>query len=222
MQELFKNNPNLLTELRASISESRLKKYMGLAGNDEVKAILLYQWNARLAQSLYIYLQGWEICLRNKLNNFLSWKYNRNWPYDQARCVRQLSKTEMRRLSEAVQRQESERRASPASTSAIVADLSAGFWVALLSSSYDVPYAWRYNLARVFPHDTMLVRPAAWEACDRILSLRNRVAHHEPILHLPLDQRYVEMQRIVAAMCPGTFVYCEETCSFREVWGQRP
>ena len=32
-----------------------------------------------------------------------------------------------------------------------VADLSAGFWVALLNASYNIAFSWRYNLARIFP-----------------------------------------------------------------------
>jgi hypothetical protein len=104
----------------------------------------------------------------------------------------------------------------------IVADLSAGFWVSQLSGSYEVPYSWRYNLGRVFPHDKALEIKTAWTLCDGLLTLRNRVAHHEPIFHLPLDERHRDLQRMVAAMCRATYAFAEATCSFRAVWGARP
>ena len=222
MQEILADNPQLLKDLKSSISEPRLNRYVNMSNGDEEKAILLYQWNSQLSQSLYIYLQGWEVCLRNKLNFFLIWKYGKNRPYDQDRFVRQLTREDKKRLSKSIKRQEADRNLSPAPTSAIVAELTAGFWVSLLSKSYDVPYSWRYNLGRIFPNDKALDRPAAWEACDRLLVLRNRIAHHEPILHLPLEQRHVEFQRIVAAMCTGSHALCEETCNFRSVWSRRP
>lgn len=103
-----------------------------------------------------------------------------------------------------------------------MADLSAGFWVSQFSNSYAVPYAWRYNLKRIFPNDAALDLRAAWTICDEMLGLRNRVAHHEPILHLPLEQRHRDLQRIAAAMCSATHAYCEASCSFQEIWRRKP
>ncbi|KQT87123.1 hypothetical protein ASG48_17315 [Aurantimonas sp. Leaf443] len=186
-----------------------------------MRAVELYQWNAKLGQSLYIYLQGWEIRLRSKLNGFLVWKYIANWPYDE-RAPRQMNASDRRRLQEARQRQEMQRSVQAAPTSAIVADLSAGFWVSQLSGSYRIPYVWRHNLPRVFPHDRVLDAKDAWAICNDLLILRNRVAHHEPILQLPLDRRMRDLKRVVAAMCPATQAYCEASCSFDAVWRARP
>ena len=72
-------------------------------------------------------------------------------------------------------------------TDAIVADLSAGFWGSLLTRRYDVRFTWRYNLGRIFPNAAGLTRGAVWPICDGLLDLRNRVAHHKPIFHLPLE-----------------------------------
>lgn len=221
MQATFGENISLLDDFKNSISLPRFLTYKNIANGDELRAIELYQWNARLSQSLYIYLQGWEVCLRNKLNSFLVWKHNSNWPYDD-RAVRQLNGNDTRRLREAKSRQEAQRKLKAAPTSAIVADLSAGFWVSQMSSGYDIPYSWRYNLPRVFPHDKVLEPRSAWAICNDMLTLRNRVAHHEPVLQLPLDQRVRDLKRVVAAMCPATYAYCEISCSFDDVWRARP
>ena len=45
----------------------------------------------------------WEISLRNRLNEFLIWKFNAKWPYD-SRAVRNLKSNENRRLQETIAR----------------------------------------------------------------------------------------------------------------------
>jgi hypothetical protein len=62
------------------MSAPRISRYLDLAGGDLTTAIRLYRWNALLAQSLYVYVQGWEVCLRNKLDRFLSNRYGADWP----------------------------------------------------------------------------------------------------------------------------------------------
>lgn len=218
MQEIFGENVQTRHDFISLISKERFARYLAASDGDEARAVSLYCWNMRVAQSLYVYLQCWEVALRNRFNGFLSWKYNASWPYDDARFVRNLTNDDKRRLSETKSRQERDRRVSPVSTPAIVADLSAGFWVSLLSKRYDIPYVWRHNIRRVFPHDQTLDRQAAWAKCDRILTLRNRVAHHEPIYSLPLQDLYQDLEQLVGAMCPATKEFAQASCNFRQVW----
>ena len=216
-------NEEDVMSMKDSLSQSRFSRYLASAGGDEARAIELYQWNTLTAQSLYVYLQCWEIAFRNKADSFLRWKFRSNaWPYDARRAVRSLARDESRRLQETINRQEQKRKLSPVSTDAIVADLSAGFWVALLSTSYEVPYAWRYNLKRIFPNDNQLDRKTAHGMSERILNLRNRIAHHEPIYGLALYQTYAELQRLVAAMCADTDAFARSNCTFLAVLARQP
>jgi hypothetical protein len=122
MQEKFQKDSKLVEQFKNSLSSAR-RETNGI----DIEAVKLYQWNAKVSQSLYIYLQTWEICLRNKLNDFLSWKYGIDWPHDETRAVRQLKSNEQKRLKETIERQRREREVPHPSTSTIVADLSAGF-----------------------------------------------------------------------------------------------
>lgn len=218
MQDVFGNDSAALDQLARSISQPRLSKYLQAAGGHLGHALALYRWNALLAQSLYTYVQAWEVCLRNRLDQFFAWKYSVNWPYDQ-RFIRNVNGSDRRKILDAIQRQESGRGHSPVPTSAIVADLSAGFWVAQFS--YDIPYSWRHNIARIFPNDSMTSRAARAVATD-ILEIRNRIAHHEPIFNQPLRDRHAEMRRMVAGMCTPTFRYAESMCSFAQTMTKRP
>jgi hypothetical protein len=205
-----------------SISTPRISRYILSAKGDELKAIDLYRWNAELSQALYIYLQAWEICFRNKVNNFLIWRYRANWPYDQTRLVRQLSWTDKSRLHKTTERQQQERKCNPAPLSAIVADLSLGFWVSQLSAHYDSHHVWKHNIKRIFPNENALERRSAWTISDELLRLRNRIAHHEPIFHLNLEQHHRDIQRMTAAMCEATHQFAEASCTFQTVFKARP
>jgi hypothetical protein len=220
MQVQFQNDPSLVAAFKKTLSAPRFASYLRAAENNDMLAAKLYQWNSIASRSLYIYLQSWEICLRNRVNDFLCWKYNSVWPYDADRAVRNLKSHDKRKLFEAIERQRTERNIRQPSTSMVVADLSAGFWVSQMN--YDGTYGWKHNLKRIFPNDSELDQKAAWAICDRLLTLRNRVAHHEPIFRLPLDERHDELRRIVRAMCAGSSAFAESNCTFREAWEQRP
>jgi hypothetical protein len=222
LQGDFFDDLTKVARFRRSLSEARIQRYLAACRGEETDAVKLYAWNGYLSQALYLSLQTWEIALRNRLNAFLCWRYNHAWPYDHGRAVRQLASGEARRLREATQRQEQKRKSPKVPTDAIVADLSAGFWVALLTKSYDVPFAWPHNLPRVFPNDRSLRRAVAASECGAMLDLRNRIAHHEPIFHLPLVARHKTLMRLISAMCDGSHDYALASCRFLAIWNARP
>jgi len=221
-QGSFLGNQSQVTSFRETLSPARFARYLNAASGDETMAVELYAWNSKLSQSLYFPLQAWEIALRNRLNRFLCWKFGQSWPYERDRALRQMTRSEVRRLEEAIDRQRQKRKTHNVPTDAVVADLSAGFWVALLTKSYDVPFTWRYNLPRVFPHGGRLSRSDAATMCDSLLDLRNRIAHHEPIFHLALPDKRSELDVLLLAMCTGTYEFTAQSCDFASVWAEKP
>ena len=155
------------------------------------------------------------------MSSFLCWKYNPKW-FEDPRALRAFGKPENEKLSKTILRQQQDRGSLPTGDQ-IVADLSAGFWVSLLSTRYDVPFTWRYNLsARVFINDATIDRQMASNMCSGLLNLRNRVAHHEPIFHLDLVQMRADLDRILNGLCDATQQYLSSTCSFAQIWANRP
>ncbi|HEX2763038.1 MAG TPA: Abi family protein [Allosphingosinicella sp.] len=222
MQAIFLEDEGKINSFVASISKPRLTKYLQESGGKMKDALLLYHWNSQLSQALYLPLQSWEIALRNKLNDFLCFKYGPNWPYD-PRAVRNLTGKDARRLQETIGRQTIDRNGVPPTTNQIVADLSAGFWVSQLGTSYAVPYGWHNNLKwRVFTNDQTMTREVAAGICNDLLDLRNRVAHHEPIFLRPLDAMKADLDDILNALCAGTAAYMASACSFAEIWAAKP
>lgn len=222
MQDNITLDVKFATQFQSSLSSKRFAKYLNETDSNVSVAINLYKFNTQISQSFYTYLQAWEICLRNKINDFLIWKYNDRWPFDDTRALRNLKNDDKKRIQEAIIRQKTKRKTERPTTCSIVSDLSAGFWVSQLSGAYSVPYIWKHNLKRVFPNNTIINEIELRDICAELLVLRNRIAHHEPIFHLPLVDVHKKLTKIVAAMCEATSIFAINTCNFEAMWSQNP
>ena len=72
-------------------------------------------------------------------------------------------------------------RQIPVSEGKIIAETTFYLWKRLYSGEYDQTL-WRTTLKRTFPNRT-LKRPRIAEQLEHIYQARNRLAHHEPVLH---------------------------------------
>ncbi|MBY3101311.1 hypothetical protein HFO69_26995 [Rhizobium laguerreae] len=226
VQAIFENNTTKIDSLKTSLSPYRWATYLAHGEGDPIMAIRLYHWNTQLSQSLQVYLHGWEVCLRNRLSAFLAWKYSTSeWAFN-TKLLRSLPGKDEAKIREAIKRQTDLRGKGYVTTAAVVADLSAGIWVSLLSKACEIPLAMRGtpggNLYRIFPNARNSSRDEYWSKCDRILSVRNRVAHYEPVLHLALPEIFDEMQTVLGAMCATTQEFFEVASDFPSVFGNRP
>jgi hypothetical protein len=222
MQAVFSEHEQRVKAFRRTLSEPRFARYLRASKGLELDAVYLYHWNCCLAQSLYFSLHMWEIALRNRLNTYLCGKYGPDWPYDDVRAVRNFTTLDRKRLRKTIDKEEWERDMSPVPTGVIVADLSAGFWVSQLSKSYDLAYSWRKELYRIFPHEPTIQRATASNICTRLLDVRNRVAHHEPIFQMDLPEIRDDLDRMLAALCETSFAYASAACTFRAVLNAGP
>ena len=222
MQQNFTYDLAAAAAFRLSTSHSRFERYLKTTDDNQLDALMLYRWNTLVSQSLYPSLQAWEICFRNKINNFLKCKYGDRWQFDTSKAFRNFKKIDQRRVLEAVNRQQRQRNTQFPSSCSIVADLSVGFWVSQLSEGYFVPYSWNYNISRVFPNSSIISHKEAHNICSKLLILRNRIAHHEPIFHMPLDEINKNLLCIIEAMCETTSIFAKDTCNFEDVWKYRP
>jgi hypothetical protein len=221
MQAVFSQHEQRVKAFRGSVSEPRFARYLTAANQLELNAIYLYDWNCRLAQSLYFPMHMWEIVLRNKLNAFFCARYTPAWPYS-PQFVRNLTDMDGRRLKKAIEKQERDRHVSPVPTGCVVAELTAGFWVSQLSRAYDLPHVWRTNLLRIFPNESNISRLTANNVCSDLLDVRNRIAHHEPIFLMPLEEIRVGLDRMLAGMCETSHQYAKAACTFNAVFDVGP
>ena len=184
----FSYSQEVLTELESSLSPERMSTYVqAVSKQDKEEAVRLYIWNIALSSAFYGMLQVLEVTLRNAMHSQLAANYGPTW-YDNPLVglddgsTRRIQNAKIRLTRTGHQR---------ISTGRVVAGLSFGFWVSLLGhggrmaelnrrANYEMTL-WRPVLRHAFPHAGSLTRKQAHAALDPLRTLRNRIAHHEPI-----------------------------------------
>jgi hypothetical protein len=221
MQAIFLDDDSRVNAFVTSVSKPRLRKYLKSRNGDIRSALLVYHWNSKLSQSLYLPLQTWEIVLRNKFNEFFIYKYGKNWPYSIS-ARRNFTKYDRNALIKAITRLSNKSTTEP-STDRIVAALSAGFWVNQFRKTYEAHYGWQKNLtSKIFVNNASVTRHQAEAISADLLELRNRVAHHEPIYSLDLRDLRDNIDFMLRAMCPAAADYMSSACSFADLWNEEP
>ena len=192
-----------------------------------------YQENLRLSQKVYPFLHFFEIVLRNHLQPILHTEdpqwfegslANGNFQYRGTL----LKSNSRRQLNRAYSKLSTNKIYMP-SQDLIIAELTLGFWVELLSHHYSKEL-WVYNpqksdnLKLLFPNLTaqnspysnnIVVKTRIYPRLKAINILRNRVFHHEPIWRkenfncLPQDQRNRLLQDTNSATIDFNLIFKE-------------
>ncbi|MBT9557811.1 MAG: Abi family protein [Myxococcales bacterium] len=211
--------PEASDELRKSISAPRFRTYEGATATAR-DALLLYAWNARASAAFYVSLQGLEVTLRNAFHREMGAKFGEDW----LTASRSSLLAEQRRLvDEALtQLQKLGRGQGPDD---VVAALSLGFWLSLLTKSYET--LWRQALYRVFSNAKAVTgrglnRPDALDKLNHIRVLRNRIAHHEPIFQRHLEADAKSISDVIRWMSPETADWYSSISDLSAVLVERP
>ncbi|MFI5532259.1 hypothetical protein ACIA8O_27370 [Kitasatospora sp. NPDC051853] len=176
-------------------SEARLAPYL-LAGGSPTRAAALYVWNIEVSAAFVGPLNCLETTLRNSVHRELTAKYS--GPHWWRRAP--LNPQSTQKITEAEQKLTRRGRPTPGPDS-VVAELSFGFWVSLLSRAYD-RHLWVPALHRAFPHFSGR-RHDLHDALTSLLLFRNRIMHHEPIHHRALADDHAKLYRVLGYLSPG-------------------
>ena len=91
-----------------------------------------------------------------------------------------------------------------------------GFWCGILKKHYGATL-WIPHLHKAFPKKR-LGRYDVQRRLNGIRELRNRIAHHECILHLDLGVEYANVLDTLDWICPVTRSWIETHSSFSALW----
>ncbi len=170
-----------------ALSVARFGTYVAWTGGDEALALQLYTYNSKLSEALHRPLHMLEITLRNVTDRRMAAVYGPAWmdipgvrltPYQNA-CIanaRDMLRKQRKALAH----------------DPVVAELTFGFWTSLFGGSSH--HLWQH-LRTMFNAQGLQRRPVNQMLTDMRI-LRNRVAHHEPILLLPLHDRYTALHEL--------------------------
>lgn len=158
-----------------TLGDARYRSFLTSTDGLECEAIDLYIWNIRASTAIFELIAVLEVALRNSIVHRLSDMSDGNW-IEFLRPL--LTDRASFSLSEAIERSTSS--AGEFREQQVVSELSLGFWVLLYSRRYEMKL-WRAGLSQMFSSTNHFSRGDVYSALIRIKSLRNRIAHHEPI-----------------------------------------
>ena len=220
-----------------ALSTPRLTPYLHHSGGDHEKALRLYLWNARLSAALFYHIHLAEVTLRNVIDEALKTHLNKRWisfigaMNDRKRPLgfQDVQKPgghtqrnpEVDKLHQArkIAARKLNTGQSKVPHDAIVSTIALGFWVGLLRSKYRQSI-WTPCLQGVFnghaPDDV-------YKAAITLSDLRNRIAHHEPIIFMPRNglKKYYTLREqknnlidFVAMMNEKLAIHMGDGCEF--------
>ena len=203
----FPYSESLLHGLEASLSRERLSTYLTASEGDQVQALRLYTWNTAVSAAFYGPLQGLEVTLRNAIHTQLSHKYGPFW-FDNPNTG--LDAGASTRINAA--KSDLDRSGAALRPDKIVARLSFGFWVSLTGrgerrnsgrkANYEMTL-WRPALRNAFPRRERLVRRQVHGPLIALRVLRNRIAHHEPVIKRDLSEDHDLILELAGWMSPA-------------------
>jgi hypothetical protein len=205
-----------------ALSQDRLAPYVAEMGTTPGSALALYVWNARMSAAFFEEIHYLEVVLRNRLHEQLTrldlqaggtgdWQHRREWLSDEA--IEDLEKARAR----------VERKGRTVAPGRVLTELSFGFWRYLLTSRYH-RILWEPGLRFAFPNlDQAMDRRREVEAAiASVYMLRNRIAHHEPILSRDLIADHEAICMAVAWMCGETSRWVEDCARVLDLTMRRP
>ncbi len=169
------------TALETSIGADRLAGYVAAAGGDAVAALDLYLWNTSVSAACFEDLSLLEVALRNACHEQL-----RAWHVAQGQATPWYFMTglEPRHMADIAQaRQRVQQGRNEESEGRVVSELTLGFWRLLHAKVYEHTL-WKDVLRFAYSYQPVSDRGQVYNRLDHINTLRNRIAHHEPV-HRP-------------------------------------
>ncbi len=196
--------PEELTRLTSTISAPRLGRYVRTCRDNVSTALKLYQWNLEISAAFFLPLQMLEVTVRNAVAEAIEAAYGPNWTHSRSfmfslSAPRKAFNARQHLMSIAV------RHTVP---SKVIADLNFIFWQKMLVRSLDSPL-WNPHLCTVFPNmekckTTQQLRTGLHDGLETLRTLRNRIAHHEPIFERDLHYDLHLIDTLIGYRCQHT------------------
>jgi len=167
-------------------SQERMDRYLLACGRDSRKAMTLYRYNLQLSQQIFTIISCFEVILRNAINVKLVSTLGSEWLKDSIMPGGRFTGAATQKDFNSISRAYNTLLADGQYThSKLLASLDFGFWKYLFS-----PTQFRLTgsvLLGIFPNkerstpERQYNHSYIFNELDKINTMRNRIAHHEPI-----------------------------------------
>jgi hypothetical protein len=185
-------------QLETWYSEDRLAPYAQAAAGSPELAVRLYAWNVDVSVAFMGVLHHVEVLLRNRIHEVMTAAHPDNpdpWFKQEGIFVGEKGP---RLVADAEDRLT--RDGQDVTTGRIVASVPFGFWNGLFTRVYST--LWAQTLHRCFAQHGPKKRGQVVEVTDSIKLFRNRLAHHERIIHNDLRARHDDLLKLAMWLDP--------------------
>jgi hypothetical protein len=183
------------------MSSTRMTRYLLASGNNSRKAMTLYRKNLHLSQELFTIISCFEIALRNAINHQYTYQYGSDWLRNSALSGGVFDVSNCRHAKEVINKAIIKLGVRYTHTK-LLSEMDFGFWRYLFAQPQF--YAGGQTLLRIFlskPTSTPAIQynhTFVFNQLEQINTLRNRIAHHEPVCFLSgqsiIDTTYARQQ----------------------------
>lgn len=176
------------------LSAPRSGTYITAAGGDKTQAMALYGWNTRVAAAFMLPSHFAEIAVRNAAAEAIAAVYGQQWPWSVG-FERALNPT--RGPAYNPRKDLLTTRNRQLTTGKVIAELRFKFWQSMFTARHD-QRLWDAHILPLFPNASGMtarqLRRRVYDDLEVIRTLRNRIAHHEPIFTRKLGD---DLKRII-------------------------
>lgn len=207
------------------ISRSRFDEYMLAANQDVGAARELYEWNTSISAAFFELLSHVEVSLRNAIDDALRplevvetarRRHQYGWWFSSGTFLRD----EELKFYEAAWRHLGGASDS-VSRDKLLASMTFGLWDGVLSTNYETMF--RKHIIHSFPHrPAQLTQKTMYTFVLSLRKLRNRIAHHQPIFDLPLEERYEQAMDLLEWIDPDLRKWVDGLSRVRDLLDVRP
>lgn len=189
--------------IKDSLSAPRIGTYESIVGGPASlarteKALQLYMWNAQVSGAFLVPLHLCEVVMRNAVAEVIEDVYGPRWPwsvgFERSLPIPQHGYKPKDDLINARRHQDTAGKVIP--------ELKFVFWQKMLTGRFDTRL-WNNHILRAFPHaasqgiQPSQLRQNLYHDLDTVRRLRNRIAHHEPIINRNLQDDFLTITRII-------------------------
>lgn len=174
------------SEYERFLSPKRLQRYVLACNGDKRKAITLYRYNLRLSQEMFSIIGCFEVSLRNAIDGILTPILGAEWLKDSIMPNGIFTNPVLADTSNKITKELQKLQQNGSySHSKLLASMDFGTWKYMFSRLQYLQT--QQTLLNAFPYKqrssrgNQINRQYIFNELGKINTLRNRIAHHEPI-----------------------------------------
>lgn len=203
-------------KIEQTLSIPRLSKYENFYKDkgepyEKSDVLMLYERNLIISNKFFYLLNYFEVVLRNAVVQAIEISFRCNetnsWHENEA-FIRSLSR---RGRHSPKSMFDSAKEKFPDSPSKMIPELKFVFWQKMLMANYE-ERIWQGCFSSVFPNATVENRQIFYDWTNQLRELRNRIAHHEPIIfNRDLENDLEVLTKFIYCRCINTYDFIEQS-----------